>query len=233
YKICSQEQKKLRKELFDRAQNRVRAANANFVVWPYDTATQISPAFYEEAPDPLPSVDVSGYPVSLQFNPAVFAGDAPRVARFELFRLPDGKKVELAAYFNKNSDINQKFTEFEHAIFPLHRLQWNTQYRVELDYLDVEGRKNQINWIFRTTDFSIPRYELQGGETITSNGEPFVVYMTPLSSQDGIAEYTLRYHGFSSVNVSIFDPHTLIVDPDGISGEAIFDFHGRTFRVIQ
>ena len=233
FKICSQERKKLLKEVYDQAQHRVRAVNADFVMWPYDKATQISPAFYDEAPDPLPHVDVSGYPVSLQFNPTVFADAAPRVSRFELFRLPDEKKIELAAYFNKNSDINRKFNEFEHAIFPLHRLEWNTEYRAELDYLDVDGRKHFINWVFRTTDFQIPRYELRGGETITSNGEPFVVYMTPLSSKDAVAEYTLSYQGFSAVNVSIYDPHTLVVDTEGNGGEAVFDFHGRTFRVVQ
>lgn len=233
FKICSLDEKKIRKEVFDQAQNRVRSGNADFVVWPYDKATQISPAFYKEAPDPLPGIDVSGYPVSIQFNPAVFEGQAPRVARFELYRLPDGKKVELAAYFNKNSDINQKFNEFEHAIFPMHRLEWNTGYRAELDYFDVKGHKHQVAWEFRTTDFQIPRYDLRGGETITSNGEPFVVYMKPLSSQDGVAEYTLSYQGFRSVDVAIYDPHTLVVDPKGVSGEATFDFHGRTFRVVK
>jgi len=232
-KICSQEQKKLRKEVYDQVQHRVRAVNTEFVVWPYDKATQISPAFYNESPDPLPYVDVSGYPVSLQFNPALFADAAPRVSRFELFRLPDEKKIELAAYFNKNSDINRKFNEFEHAIFPLHRLEWNTEYRAELDYLDVDGRKHLVNWVFRTTDFQMPRYELRGGETITSDGEPFVVYMAPLSSKDAVAEYTLSYQGFSAVDVSIYDPHTLVVDTEGNAGEAVFDFHGRTFRVVQ
>jgi len=233
YKICSREKKKLRKETFEQAQYRVRMSNADFVVWPSDNAIQISPAFYDEAPDPLPHIDVSGYPVSLQFNPAVFSGAAPRVSRFELFRLADEKRVELAAYFNKNSDINRKFNEFEHAIFPLHRLDWNTGYRAELDYLDTDGREHQVNWVFRTTDFQIPRYELRGGETITSDGTPFVVYMTPLSSRDAAAEYTLSYQGFSAVNVSIYDPHTLVVDTEGNRGEAIFDFHGRTFRVVQ
>ncbi len=233
YRICAQEQKKLSRQAFEQAQNSVRKANADLVVWPYDRATQISPAFYEESPDPLPDLDVSGYPVSLQFNPAVFTGGAPRVARFELFRLPDGNKIELAAYFNKNSDINQKFTEFEHAIFPLHRLEWNTRYRAELDYLDTNNHKHHINWEFRTTDFELPRYELRGGETITSNGEPFVVYMMPVSSRDAAAEYTLRYQGFSAVNVSMFDAHTLVIDVEGIKGEAIFDFHGRQFRVVQ
>lgn len=233
FKICSQEKKKLRIEAFEQAADKVRSVNADFVLWPYDQATQISPAFYNEAPDPLPQVAVSGYPVSLQFNPAVFADGAPRVARFELFRLPDETKIELAAYFNKNSDINRKFNEFEHAIFPLHRLQWNTSYRAELDYLDIEGRKHEVNWVFRTTDFQIPRYELGGGETITSNGDPFVVYMAPLSSQDAVAEYTISYQGFSAVDVSIYDPHTLVIDPQGNGGEAVFEFHGRTFRVVQ
>ena len=233
YKICSHEQKKLRRELYEQAQNKVRAGNADFVVWPYDKATQVSPAFYEEAPDPLPGVDVSGYPVSLQFNPAAFTGAIPRVARFELFRMPDGKKIELAAYFNKNSDIHQKFSDFEHAVFPLHRLQWNTQYRAEVDYIDTEDQKHHFSWEFRTTDFELPRYDLQGGETISTNGEAFVVYMKPLNGRDATAEYTLTYQGFNAINVSIFDAHTLVIDVDGFSGEAVFDFHGRHFRVVK
>jgi hypothetical protein len=150
-----------------------------------------------------------------------------------LFRLPDGENVKLATYFNKNSDINGKFSDFEHAIFPLHRLKWNTVYRAEVDYLLADNQKRHISWEFRTMHFDLARYDLLGGETIASDGKPFVVYMEPESSNDAVAEYTLSYQGFTHVDVAIFDAHTLVINLSGQQGEAIFDFHGRQFRVVK
>jgi hypothetical protein len=57
--------------------------------------------------------------------------------------------------------------------------------------------------------------------------------MTPASGKDAVAEYTLSYQGFTDVDVSIFDAHTLVIDLSGRQGEAIFDFHGRQFRVVK
>lgn len=233
FKVCSRQQKQIPRHVFDKALLTVQQENAAVVVWPPRQGHQVPPAFYDESPDPLPSYDVSGYPVSVQFNPADFSSEMPVVSRFELFEAQSGKPVKIIANFNQQTDINRKFNDNEHAIFPEKRLEWNTAYRSEVDYYTVDGQKHELSWQFTTAALDGPMQQVQGGEVLTVSDESLYVYSPPVSARDAKAEYLVSYRGFSDVKVTIVDAHTLKIMPLGLKGQAMFEFHGKRFTVIR
>ncbi len=233
FRVCAEESKKIKAGIFEKALKDVQLKNADIVVWPPQGGKNIPPAFYDEAPDPLPNHDVSGYPVSVQFNPVFFKDAAPVVTRFELFRLADETPVPLLARFDEKKDINQKFTAYEHAIFPQYRLDWNTVYKVELEYLTADKRQHRLDWQFKTASFEMPFYMVNGGEVIAEEQPVFAVYSPPVSKNDGRSEYQVSFLGFNDVKVAIVDAHTLIISPIGSRGQATFDFHGKRFKVVR
>jgi len=233
FKVCANEKKQISKQLFDQAQTKVQLQNKPIVVWPADGAQRVPPGFYDEAPDPLPSYEVSGYPVSVQFNPAYHLQGMPVVRRFELFEADSDTPVRIISFFNEQTDINNKFDNNEFAIFPTYRLKWDQRYRAEVDYVSVDGKSHQLTWQFATAGFDQPFHEVMGGENLPVAEEGVVVYSPPVSAQDGKSEYLVSYRGFSRVDVTILDAHTLLIKPSGQSGQAMFDFHGKRFSVSR
>lgn len=232
FKVCADEQQKIDQQVFNNALTSIQKQNPAYVVWPADGLTDISPAFYNEAPDPLPGVDVSGYPVSIQFNPIIFK-QPPKIERFELYKKDSRQPVELLARFDKQTDIHGKFTAFEHAIFPRYRLDWNTVYQAEVDYMDSAGEPYSIQWEFRTQSFDKPFFEVAGMEEIHAAYDELVVYSPPLSANDAKSEYQVSFIGFRDIHVRILDAHTLLISPKGMRGRAEFDFHGKRFSVYR
>jgi len=233
FKVCAEQKRQIKKAVFEKALTDIQLKNAAVVVWPPVNGRKVPPAFYDEEPDPLPAYDVSGYPVSVQFNPVFFNNNIPRVTRFELYRLADNSAVEIIAQFDSQTDPNKKFTAYEHAVFPKHRLDWDSEYRAEVDYLTPDGKKHALNWTFRTAGFDMPYYQVKGGELINEKQETFGVYSPPLSNTDAKSEFQVSYRGFKDIKVTILDAHTLIITPVGKQGQATFDFHGKQFKVVR
>lgn len=232
YQVCNEADRRLDPQAFDNAVRQVRLKNPAVVVWPPAGAEAITPGFYDEAPDPLPGMHVSGYPVSIQFNPAIHAVP-PRLLSFELYRMPDRQPVKLAARLDQDSDRHRKFSAYDHAIFPYQRLQYASHYRAEAEYMLPDNTRHRLSWDFNTTSFTHPLVRVMGGERIAIGNSPLVIYAPPQSVLDGVAEYTLRFRGFDEIDVTLYDPHTMIVTADGPRGEALFDFHGRQFQVYR
>jgi uncharacterized protein YkwD len=232
YKVCAIQHKSVDKTVFDQSLKKVQQQNQPIVVWPPKEGIQVPPAFYDEDPDPLPQHDVSGYPVSIQFNPSYFK-QPPLVSRFQLFAGVEQTAVEPLAIFSQKSDINRKFSAYEFALFPKNRLQWNTRYRAEVDYITADGNSQTLTWNFTTAGFDAPMYVVQGNEWIQAEDEVFYVYSPPLSARDAKSEYLVSFRGFSDVEVIILDAHTLRIRPVGARGEAMFEFHGKRFTVAR
>jgi len=227
--VCADKDFKASAIKFDQliAQNVIR--QAAIILWPPAGSNTVPPAFYKEEPDPLPKYDVSGYPISIQFNRSLFVNDIPEIKRFELFRQSDNKKLSIIKTLNKKTDQHKFFTLYQHAIFPLHRLGWDTEYRVEVDYIG-NGTKQNIKWKFRTADPGLPI------KTVTQNSQqfkvksaqPFILSVTPESQRDGESRYRSSYSSQLSLEIDMLDPHTLRVNLFGESGDAEINFHGKT-----
>ncbi len=136
------------------------------ILWPYPGAVNIPPVFYEELPDPLPECSVSGYPISVTFNPARTAD--VQIERFELLHVDKPVECKL---LHKTNDPNKKLRDYEYVLMPLQRLKYNTEYKVILWYRDQEGL-HKFFWKFQTQKgpFSFGTY----ATATQTNGRPLL-----------------------------------------------------------
>ena len=201
------------------------------MLWPASNSIDIPPAFFEESPDPLPGYGVSGYPVSVQFNPSVFVGEIPVISRFELIDEETGQVLEIIKRIDKASDQYKKFSAYEHAIFPVKRLQWAKQYRAEVDY-SVGDDTRTISWVFNTRELNVPTYELSVENDVIKeeSGNSFAVYLPPQHNHDAVMAYSTKCSGLTSLNIQTVDGNTLLINGVG-SGDIELTFHGVLLKI--
>lgn len=183
------------------------------VVWPASGAQDIPPAFFIEEPDPLPDLGVSGYPVSIQFNPA--AGALVDMQEFRLFRL-DGEtrtKIEQVRLLDHASDPNQLLGTHEFALFPLQRLDWGAIYVVLVD-VQLDGRPRRFEWQFQTLGDGEPLLTANGQRQrfVVRPGLDYLLYLPP----EGDTAYTVlssrtEHLRGNAVSLEVVDPNTLRV----------------------
>lgn len=186
------------------------------VLWPASGAQDIPPAFFIEEPDPLPDLEVSGYPVSIQFNPA--AGTQVSMQGFRLFRL-DGqtrKEVEQVRLLDHASDPNQLLGTHEFALFPLQRLDWGASYAVVVD-AQLDGRPRRFEWQFQTLGDGEPLLTAvaRTQRFVVRPGLGYLLYLPP----EGDTAYTVlssrtEHLRGNSVSLEVVDPNTLRVRID-------------------
>jgi hypothetical protein len=195
YEICS-DTFRMRASYLDELDRRQQQLQPDIVVWPPDGATGIPPVFYEESPDPLPDMSVSGYPVSLQINPTL-KGEV-KLLSFRLFARDGGRLVEIrrTRLLDSNSDPNKRLTDREFALFPLDRLAWNGSYRAEA-LLHIGGETVTRGWDFSTS--STPAPVILIGELTEKLSLPvnrdLVIYYPPTRHQPHTLEELVSYHG--------------------------------------
>lgn len=235
YSVCADEDFRIASHALDEAEHLVSQKSSAIVMWPAANSDDIPPAFYEESPDPLPAYDVSGYPVSVQFNPGAFPQGLPAITRFQIFRADDNQPLETILHLNSRNDRHRKLDANEHALFPLQRLDWHTQYRVEVDYQAPGQEPQKLDWVFTTQKMSLPMAIItQDNQAVSARpGEPFAIYVPPRDERDGRGEYRTRYPNGMKLDIKIYDNHTLTVTVTGSSGSAIISFHGRDIRVVM
>ena len=234
YSVCVDERFRIATDELNYAEHLVAQKNAEIIVWPADKSQGIPPAFYEEDPDPLPNHDVSGYPVSVQFNPTAFPRGLPVINRFEIFRVHDNQPIKTVLQLNANNDRSRKFRANEHALFPLHRLDWNTQYRVEVDYQAVD-KQQSLSWVFTTEKIQLPMVTITNDNQAVRarQGETFAIYVPPRGVRDGKGAYQSRFPKGMKLDIQIYDNHTLYVTVTGRPGNATITFHGLDIRVVM
>ncbi|RLJ17452.1 hypothetical protein DJ031_14100 [bacterium endosymbiont of Escarpia laminata] len=161
---------KLREEYIEQLTRLRHEENPEIVLWPPKDAVNIPPAFYSEDPDPLPDYEVSGYPVSIQINPALtgtISLDAFTLHKITYQGLESIKQVRL---LNSENDPNHRFTHRQFALFPLQRLDWNQSY-LAIAKLRVNGSQHTLKWTFTTQD--------PGGALIQLDQSPDIIRLTP------------------------------------------------------
>ncbi len=219
---------------FENVQTLARGYNPNIVQWPADGDNDVPPVFFEESPDPLPDYSVSGYPVSLQFNPLAFSD--VNIIAFQLYRETDNLEIQPTRLLNQSTDPNSKMTGLQYALFPLERLEWNTAYRVEATYTTSSDTQT-LTWRFTTRDIGVPIYTLQGtGEVISipQNTTSFAVYIPPTASDSSISSINYRYESGMIINTEFIDGNTLRLDVTGNVGQqATFTLSGGRHFVVQ
>jgi hypothetical protein len=218
----------------EKAEQDVAMQSADVVVWPPNHGKEIPPAFYKEDPDPLPGYDVSGYPISIEFNPSAFPLGPPIISRFQVYRAEDNRPLDTALLLDITSDRNKKLTAYQHALFPSLRLDWGTRYRVEADY-HYGDQDESLTWEFTTRQHDLPMVTVNRNYQAVrvTPGQSFVIYVPPRGVRDGEGSYQTRFPSGMKLDIQIYDNHTLIVNVTGRPGKANIRFHGLDIQLLM
>lgn len=187
-------------------------SNPKMVIFPKDEQKNIPPAFYEEAPDPLPGYSVSGYPISISFNESYF----PSQIQMREFYIRDVRhqKVKLIKHrdgntiFSKKTDPNGHLSGLEFAIFPEKRLDYNAIYYVRVKYI-YRGSVRRKQWSFKTKrikNLKIIKNEKNIRLRLNRTNN---IYFTPKSKTDrGASSFSYRCSS-DKIKFERLDMHTL------------------------
>jgi len=201
--MCKNSAKMIPQSLVREKKEVIQRKNRAIILYPYDKQRDIWPAFYNESPDPLPGYKVSGFPVSVQFNPA-----KTHSVKLKSFRLYDtkGKEIKKTRILQEKNDKNHIFSKFEFALMPLKRLEFNTKYSVVFE-AEVDARKVKKIWSFSTTKFANKLYRITEHKTTLTvkSAATIILYIVPDSRKDILRSYTSR----GGAKVSYLDQNTL------------------------
>ena len=205
---------KISSEKYDKTLSDIQEQNPPIVTWPPDQSEYIPVVFYEEFPDPLPDLSVSGYPVSIQLNPFYYR--RVKILRFKLFDHQSGVEIRPVRLLTKKLDPNHLLTLYQFALFPLNRLEWNRWYRVEALFL-ANGKKLAHKWAFKTKDLSVPIFRIKGQSErlYLKRGQTYAVHLPPRKNLPVIKH--LRWESTSRDNNQIIweDRNTIRVTLSG------------------
>jgi uncharacterized protein YkwD len=188
-------------------------AQPPWVAWPPPGATDIPPAFFEETPDPLPDYSVSGYPVSLQFNPT----DVADVTVNDLRLRRDGEPVAFITAMDAGNDPHEVLSEHQFAWFPEKRLAWGADYEVTAEVV-TDGEQQTLRWSFATRDLpgEVHTVAADNATVSVTAGQRANLYLPPASRhQDGL-EWSVNHPSLESHAVDI---NTLAVTFNGRPGQ--------------
>jgi hypothetical protein len=194
HNICKNSDKLIPRYIYEQKQDKVRRKNSGLVLYPYPNAKNILPAFYTENPHPLPGSKVSGYPVTVQFNPLFYKN-----IKLKKFRLYDatGKRIRKYKILTHKSDRNHRLTKLQFAFMPLKRLEYGTIYRVEFEAV-ADGKRVKKSWRFTTKKPKGTLHKITKKKTTlkAKRGEKVALYFEPKSNKDVLdcISYTDKLH---------------------------------------
>ena len=177
--------------------------NSRVVTYPFDKQTDVPTVFFNELPDPLPKHDVSGFPISISFNQAYFKNI--RLLKFELFESNKTSILNTLVYDNK-TDPNGRLDKLSFALFPLDRLEWNSEYIVKFLAV-IDKQLVEKEWSFKTRNPLIPLHKVEDESkifTVTVN-KPNLFYFPPKTPKDLLKN--IRYNQY--FDMEFVDKNTL------------------------
>jgi uncharacterized protein YkwD len=187
----------------NKALNTHKYSNSKIVTYPFNQQSDIPPVFFNELPDPLPNYDVSGFPISISFNQALFK--TIEFLNFELFNA-QGKHIQNTRIYTSKTDPNHRLNKFSFVLFPLDRLEWNSHYSVK--FLAIVDKKIvEKEWSFKTRKHTIPLHKIEDeSQTISIRvNQPNLFYFPPKTATDLL--HNVRYN--SNFNMEFIDQNTL------------------------
>ena len=201
YGVCKEKAHRIDEKKFKKALNYNKQNNPDIILYPYSGQIEVPPAFYAEIPDPLPQYEVSGFPISIEFNDYFFKDVT--LHAFELFA--GNEAINNVLLMSKENDPHMKFTDKQYALFPLERLAYDTEYKAVVSY-SYKGESKEIIWKFRTKK---PTEELhiitQKEETITiGSGQSHIIYFKPLDAHDVVKNVQFP----STIDIQFIDNNT-------------------------
>ena len=199
---CNDESFRVKEKDFSQAMRYAKQINPDMVVYPYDEQRDVPPVFYNETPDPLPNLDVSGFPISVEFNDYFYKDLA--LLSFMLYD-SDGNSVAVQP-MDKESDPNGRFTDKQFAIFPLKRLAYNAKYYAEIEFRDKTGIQKR-RWSFYTTRIQDEFHKVSKlyDEMTIEPDKSYVIYFEPIDGHDVLKDLQFP----KEVDVQFIDSNTI------------------------
>ena len=208
------------------------------VLWPAEDMSGISPAFFEEEPDPLPDYGVSGYPISIQVDPTAY--EHVKLESFDLY-LADGARddwiqITPTRLLDARSDPQKTLNEHTFVLFPMRRLEWNSEY-VAVAELTLDGKSKRIEWGFHTQALDVPILALEGNsaEFQIAAGAEYAVYVVPRRGESKtVTQIKTERHPLSEIEVKVIDPNTILMKATPASCDRIkLTFDGGRKAVLR
>ncbi len=211
YKICKDESHRIGEKAFVKAQNSNKIYNPKIVFYPYDGQTEVPPVFYDEHPDPLPNYEVSGFPVSVEFNDYYFK--ELKLRAFKLFDSSDNEVTDVLL-MSKENDPHGHFTDKQFALFPLKRLDYDAQYKASITY-ENKGKTYTHTWAFHTQKPTEALHIIKNNEATIhlAKGKSHILYFPPHNAHDLLKSIQFP----TDVDVTFIDHNTLkitVIDDD-------------------
>ena len=171
------EDEKIDMEHYQFAAHEQLKVSPKWVTWPH-SGFDVETVFYDEVPDPLPEQSVSGYPVSIRFNPTLFK-EPPHLISFELIDAT-GNQVPSLTVMTQESDPNQQLDPFTFIFFPKERLHRAERYTA-LAKVMSQHRPMEVKWEFDTQPSQGALVEIYGrGEWLRlKSGVWYSLYLPP------------------------------------------------------
>ena len=185
------------------ALNKYKNSNSKIITYPFNQQHDVPTVFFNELPDPLPEYDVSGFPISISFNQARFS--KIKFLNFQLFD-KNGKRIKNTRVHNHKTDPNRRLNKFSFVLFPLDRLEWDSQYNV-IFLAIVDNVLVEKKWSFQTRKPNIPIYKVSDEDKVITikKDKPALFYFPPQSKKDLLRN--VRYS--SDFNMKFIDKNTL------------------------
>ncbi|NOR56585.1 MAG: hypothetical protein GQ531_10325 [Sulfurovum sp.] len=228
YKMCKNEDHRIGEKAYHKALDANKRYNPKIVLYPYDGQKEVPPVFYDESPDPLPNHEVSGFPVSVEFNDYFFKEVS--LQSFKLFE-NEGSEVTDVLLMNKDNDPHQRFTSKQFSLFPLKRLEYDTEYRAEIAY-SVKGKLETLSWAFVTQKptESLHKIETKDATLHLEKGKSHILYFPPHNAHDLLKQLQFP----ADVDITFIDHNTLKLT---VMDEDLDDFtmksEGRNIRIVM
>jgi len=229
--VCKNKNLKIKFETYNNGINILRKQNPKIIIWPPKNSKNILPAFYEEEPDPLPDYGVSGYPISVIFNPYYFKNKNIKIYRFRLFQ--GNREIKHTRLITKQNDVNHKFTKYQFALFPLDRLSYNTTYTAICEYL-LDGYIYTLKWNFTTQKLNAKKFIIKDDKqtVVINENQKYIFYFPPSNSNDKIETYRVSYYSNQKLNTKLLDFNTLSVSVKGAGTIKFYLSNHKTLTLI-
>jgi uncharacterized protein YkwD len=208
-------ERRIAAQYLDALKQRRLERGPRYVAWPQDGVGTVEPSFSNERPDPVPDRQETGYPPSIEFNPA-HVGQVS-VEAFRLYRvLDDGTQepVPVTRLLSQRSDPNRRLSAHQFALFPLARLRWGSRYRVEVRAV-VDGRSETVSWTFATRSLGMPVHRVHGAPTRIryAPGRPLAIDLTSAGDREREGEdLSVWARGGVPVGLDSVDRSTLRIE---------------------
>ncbi|MGQ4808015.1 hypothetical protein NKDENANG_01382 [Candidatus Entotheonellaceae bacterium PAL068K] len=151
-----------------------------------------------------------------------------RLKSFKLFDTQKNREVRPVRLLDQFSDPNKKFSEYQFALFPLQRLEWNRKYRVEIQYV-LAGQIHEMKYEYRTRKLSHQSIKITRGNSThwVPNHEQIAIYAPPTRTQPVLKEFRWRSSSNLKIETDWIDSNTLLVYMNGeVCDKATFEFAG-------